>query len=729
MEPKALFVVLSTLAIPAGIGITGLGIAKINDSGYSLDEINHGFVFSAIWVGLGVVVFWQWLIWFSAHLISFVRAYRTEQFMMNCGMLAMALIFIVTGILSMDSNPLYLNVCECKPDYWGIHCDDCPGLGVEGGICNGHGACDDGVMGVGTCTCDQGYVGTNCTICAIHYTRDFTSGDCVCERVWTGEKCEIEAPGFDNSQYPYVFCKRGWTQTESIPTTDSAYWTYPTNWPVCGKCSAYHGGHPDVECKPCLGWNGSLPMNDDNVCNGHGSCWHNEAYEKHVWDCSGTDCMAGIPEGGIKNQCTPSWDICEIDTDCPGTFNCAGRCRSLYGWPNGPTEAWDKEFNGVVCRENDECNFMGNPYIGSILPAGWDTEGECTERTCCSEPKRGNATCYNCRGNDTYVDGVRTEYGPIVMGRFPPACDECPGWDNDIDVNGQTICNGKGTCNPMYDVFNEYTGMECKCQTDIETGSTWRGEFCECLATSIYSETCQKCVQGFYLPADIDASLLAGNAVEAQTACLMCPGSENGTGVAACNWKKGLGSCIYADAIGERKEDEPNAEYQIRLMNAGKCGCSTQLLDIPTVAAKGAMCDEAPPNFYKMEIGSDWFMMSCPRTLPLGVEVCASFAPQYIWDYIGSDGTPRQACTQSCGGKPIEMTMCVDELSQKGGYLEQYYSGEWNFLDGGGAVIPSKIEQKGVCYCNGNDMLPDPTMEAHYYRGANGLCTKSKVKY
>ena len=109
--------------------------------------------------------------------------------------------------------------------------------------------------------------------------------------------------------------------------------------------------------------------------------------------------------------------------------------------------------------------------------------------------KRGNATCYNCRANDTYVDGVRTAYGPITMGRFPPACDECPGWDNDIDVNGQTICNGKGTCNPMYDVMNEYTGMECKCQTDIETGSQWRGKFCECLATSIYSDTCQKCVQ------------------------------------------------------------------------------------------------------------------------------------------------------------------------------------------------------------------------------------------
>ena len=39
----------------------------------------------------------------------------------------------------------------------------------------------------------------------------------------------------------------------------------------------------------------------------------------------------------------------------------------------------------------------------------------------------------------------------------------------------------------------------------------------------------------------------------------------------------------------------------------------------------------------------------------------------------------------------------VDELSQKEGYLEQYYSSEWNFLDNGGAVIVSKKEQKGVC--------------------------------
>ena len=122
MEPKALFIVLSTLLIPVGIGISGLGIAKIIDSGYSLDEINHGFVFSGLWVALGVIIFWQWLTWFAAHLISFVRAYRAEQIMFNCGMLIIALCFILSGITSMENNPLYLNVCDCKKDYWGVHC-------------------------------------------------------------------------------------------------------------------------------------------------------------------------------------------------------------------------------------------------------------------------------------------------------------------------------------------------------------------------------------------------------------------------------------------------------------------------------------------------------------------------------------------------------------------------------------------------------------------------------
>ena len=104
--------------------------------------------------------------------------------------------------------------------------------------------------------------------------------------------------------------------------------------------------------------------------------------------------------------------------------------------------------------------------------------------------------------------------GSMAIGRMPPACDECPGWHNDIDVNGQTICNGKGTCNPEIDAFDEYVGMMCSCTTDIGTGLPYQGEWCQCLAERENSNFCQACTQGFYLTADIESSKQQGKAID-----------------------------------------------------------------------------------------------------------------------------------------------------------------------------------------------------------------------
>ena len=39
------------------------------------------------------------------------------------------------------------------------------------------------------------------------------------------------------------------------------------------------------------------------------------------------------------------------------------------------------------------------------------------------------------------------------------------------------------------------------------------------------------------------------------------------------------------------------------------------------------------------------------------------------------------------------------------------------------------IEDKGKCFCNGNNLAAEPTLyEYHYYRSFTGLCVKSKVK-
>ena len=704
MKPKAIFAVLCALAIPVSIGVIFEGIRQTNDSKYVLEDINHGFVFSIIWAAFGVMIFWQWTLWFLSHVVTGTTAYDTEQLMFNAGIILLSTCFIITGILSIENNPLYLNVCQCPAGYYGIDCTECPGLSA---ICSGHGECDDLVDGRGTCGCDTGYTGTDCDTCAPHFTKN-DAGDCVCERVWSGDTCNDAASGFDTSQYPYVFCKRGWTQTAAIQNIQNPYWTTPTFWPVCGKCAPGFSGHPTVDCIPCL------DSFDGQVCNGRGTCWDNKRFEETVWDCQGPNCAVGVVNGGIKNTCTQTSTICVADLDCPGSFNCGGRCRSKSRWPNGPSATWTKVFDGKVCHDSNECNFDPISNIFTSMPVNWDNEGECVEKTCCAEPKIGNSTCHNCKNDD----------GSASVGRLPPACGDCPGWDNDIDTNGQTICNGKGTCLPMYDTAGEYRNMECKCQTQGD--NIWRGDFCECLADAPYSTTCQRCAQGFYVPPDHNKSVAAGVATAAESICLPCPGAESGTGMAACSWKRGLGTCVYNDAVGE-KHNENAVEFEFRLGNVGKCSCTNQLLDVPVLAAKGAMCDEAPANFYKVQMGQDWFMTACPRTLPLDVAHCIEHAPEYLWDYIRYNGQPDQSCTQSCGGKPLDVSMCMDEMSQNSGYLQAQFSEHWDFMNLS-ETIPEKTQHKGVCFCNGTDMLPGPE-ESHYYRAANGLCTKSKVKY
>jgi uncharacterized repeat protein (TIGR01451 family) len=58
---------------------------------------------------------------------------------------------------------------DCTTGYYGASCtSQCPGSGN----CSGHGTCDDGVAGAGSCSCDPGYSGADCST----YNPD-TDGD------------------------------------------------------------------------------------------------------------------------------------------------------------------------------------------------------------------------------------------------------------------------------------------------------------------------------------------------------------------------------------------------------------------------------------------------------------------------------------------------------------------------------------------------------------------------
>ena len=573
---KSIFVLINVVLLPIAIALTALGIFKMADTAYNGADISYGYVFSLCWTCIGSAIGIQWLVWIMSH-FTYKKSFQTEHLMFNGAFVLLATTFIVSGIVSLEHNPLHLGVCQCSANHYGVDCTPCS--------CQ-NGVCDDGVYGTGTCVCDQGYAGITCNECGPHYQK--TGSVCQCERVWTGPECNQPVVGYNVTKYPTVTCKTGWDQTGA------------DKWPVCAACSEGYAGEPSTNCKRCL-----------KGCNGEGECWDNDNFKRLVWN---------------KDVCTASWSNCKKDSDCP-SFNCGGRCRSRF---KGASASWFNTFEGNVCHENSDCNFQNNVFINQTLPAGWDTEGECTEKSCCKEPKYGNATCFNCRD-----------------GRKAPACDECP------------ACNGKGNCLPIY-TNDEYDKLVCKCQT--EGNSVWTGEFCECLADSMFSSTCSACVQGYYLPADMNKSSEQGMPTPGKSSCFPCPGVTKGLGTDACNWKNGLGTCIYTDAVS-----------MDNLLNVGKCSCTVALMAFPPLAAVGETCDQAPPNFYKSYSGKNLVINSCPRTLPL--DECSD-----PWTYLQPDGTEAQTCTQSCGAK-------------------------------------SATCENGTCICN-------DVGEFRYYKSTNGLCTK-----
>uniref|UniRef100_A0AC35TZ85 EGF-like domain-containing protein n=1 Tax=Rhabditophanes sp. KR3021 TaxID=114890 RepID=A0AC35TZ85_9BILA len=63
-----------------------------------------------------------------------------------------------------------LKLC-CSKGHFGKDCGPCPGLLDDGKVCFGRGYCsgDETRKGTGKCSCDSGYVGSQCSNCAAHF--------------------------------------------------------------------------------------------------------------------------------------------------------------------------------------------------------------------------------------------------------------------------------------------------------------------------------------------------------------------------------------------------------------------------------------------------------------------------------------------------------------------------------------------------------------------------------
>jgi hypothetical protein len=61
-----------------------------------------------------------------------------------------------------ESGAAYVFQVECDSGYYGPTCLECPGSASN--PCNGNGSCDDGMSGSGSCTCDEGFLGPECSV-------------------------------------------------------------------------------------------------------------------------------------------------------------------------------------------------------------------------------------------------------------------------------------------------------------------------------------------------------------------------------------------------------------------------------------------------------------------------------------------------------------------------------------------------------------------------------------
>ncbi|XP_037653764.1 stabilin-1 isoform X3 [Choloepus didactylus] len=273
-----------------------------------------------------------------------------------------------------------IEVPDCCPGFFGTLCEPCPG-GV-GGVCSGHGQCQDRFLGSGECRCHEGFHGTACEMCELgRYGPDCAGvcncahglcqeglrgdGSCVCNVGWQGLRCDqnITGPQCPKKCDPNANCAQ-----------DSA------GAPACVCAAGYSGdGIHCSEVDPCAHAHGgcSSHANCTKVAPGQRICTCKEGYTG-----DGELCQASpTPE---VNRCLIHHGGCHIHAECipagPQQVSCS--CREGYSGDGVRT----CELLDPCSQDNGGCS----PY------AMCKSTGD-GQRTCTCDPAHTVGDGFTCR--------------------------------------------------------------------------------------------------------------------------------------------------------------------------------------------------------------------------------------------------------------------------------------------------------------------------------------------
>ena len=367
---------------------------------------------------------------------------------------------------SLDTGFWAGNDCgACAPPYSGPTCtDQCPGVGSNGQVCSGRGACLNG-----QCVCDVGHCGPSCALSGAVACASYSCAGVAGGSKW-GPDCQNWCPGAQTG-------------------------------PVCGGhgvCSAGPQGTGGCYCTP--GWSGedcTTPCPGEPVCAARGLC----SAAAH-----GCQCLAGFAGANCSRQCPGTWPVfCAGHGRCRDGAARDGRCACDVGYAGADCSIRCPLGPGGICDGHGACNAQTG---ACVCEPKWDGEAcadcapglfgprcslECREgvtvgRLCVCDAGWALQDCSRecigghrrpCSGHGACDDG-RAGDGSCAcdVGWQGRACDvACPG----LKASGRA-CTGHGQCGP---------DAHCTCFAALETGF-WSGPACDACAAGWVGTSCDR---------------------------------------------------------------------------------------------------------------------------------------------------------------------------------------------------------------------------------------------
>lgn len=413
--------------------------------------------------------------------------------------------------------------CKCKPHHYGPDCGKNPCGIIYHSIgdsivkqCNDRGTCRDDGPDNATCDCDEGWVGSDCSledcvinpsVCLAPLICDQALHMCICPNNLIGENCDS--------------CRIGEYFTKTI-----------------NSCTPY-GCISDISA--------------GIVCSGHGSC---NADTKScscspdtaligTQHCIPTNCLTQLPDDqkdySVKNICSGR-GACKL---VEGSYAC--KCLTNY--------------TGNLCQDNP-CQIV--EFTSSDAPVQktyieCNGGGSCSDLTCRCRPGYSGPACelFSCNGMDSLCNG-----GTCVRDSFGSWKCNCPAGSDLTDCSRKGCgsdtpqCSGNGACALKEFVSTTSAGTvvkkvslhRCVCSLHYKGLLCQRydceGDNANCNGgTCSESGECTECLEHFYghdckiNPCEIDP--LQGTECSGNGACQIVADPNTGETTSACKCEQG----------------------------------------------------------------------------------------------------------------------------------------------------------------------------------------------